>query len=362
MNKSTVRRVVSIWLALGIVLIYFQVIIGGITRLTGSGLSITRWEIVTGTLPPLNEEAWNQAFELYKATPQYEKINEGMTMSSFKFIYFWEYLHRLWARGMGFVFIIPFLGFWRKGWFSQVMIRRLLVVFVMAGLVGLFGWIMVASGLVDRPWVNAYKLSIHLSLALSVLGYLLWILLQYRYPRVSVESRSRELKYFLLALAIQIFLGGIMSGVKAALVYPEWPDFGGSWLPTILLNEGAWNVDNFVNYDASPFLAGLIQLLHRTLAYVLIVSGIYIWIKHKHLIKRELFWYVSGMLVTLLVTQAILGIMVLYGSKSSVPVFLGIAHQAVAIAILLCTIIMYYFSERSSQEVSIVSKMDGNYD
>ncbi|NND07564.1 MAG: COX15/CtaA family protein [Saprospiraceae bacterium] len=351
-NKSLVRRSITIWLILGIVLIYFQVIIGGITRLTGSGLSITKWEIVIGTLPPLSNDAWNEVFDLYKETPQYQKINEGMTMSSFKFIYFWEYLHRLWARSMGFVFIVPFLVFWKKGWLSKVMMRKLLVVFFMAGLVGLFGWIMVASGLIERPWVNAYKLAIHLSLALVVLGYLLWVFLQYRYPREDIEARLPGLKYFLVAMGIQIFLGGIMSGAKASLVYPEWPDYGGSWLPAVLLERGVWNVDNFVNYDSSPFLAGLIQICHRSLAYILIISGIYILIKHKRLITSDRLWFIPGMLVTMLITQAVLGILVLYGSKSTVPVFLGIAHQVVAIAILLCTIIIYYFSDRSGRKVT----------
>lgn len=351
MDNNSVKKPIYFWLILGMVLIYFQITIGGITRLTGSGLSITKWEIVTGTIPPLSADGWQEAFALYKDTPQYRKINEGMTLSSFKFIYFWEYLHRLWARGMGLIFIIPFLIFWRKGWLSRVMMRRLGTVFVLAGMVGLFGWIMVASGLVDRPWVNAYKLSIHLSLALIVLGYLEWVWLQYRFPREGSDGRSRTIKYFLIGVSFQIFLGGVMSGVKASLVYPDWPDYGGSWLPMVLLEEGVWSVENFVNYDSSPFLAGFVQLCHRTLAYVLIISGIYIWIYRKRLILNGQLAYVPGMLVTMLITQMTLGIMVLYRSVVHIPVLLGVAHQTVAIAILLCTVYIYYFSNHGQDDI-----------
>ena len=164
---------VKIWLVIGLVMIFFQIIIGGITRLTGSGLSITKWEIETGAIPPLNHDQWQDEFELYKRTPQYQKINQGMDLSRFKWIYFWEYLHRLWARSMGFVFLIPLVIFWLKGYLGVKGLKKdLLIVFLLAALVGMFGWIMVGSGLVERPWVNAYKLSIHLGLALiTVLNY-----------------------------------------------------------------------------------------------------------------------------------------------------------------------------------------------
>lgn len=166
------------WLFTGLIFLFFQVVIGGITRLTGSGLSITKWDIVTGTFPPMSEETWIEEFELYKKTPQYHKINAGMSISAFKWIYFWEYLHRLWARTMGFVFLIPFLIFYRKKLISNHLLRRLGVVILLAMLAATFGWIMVASGLVNRPWVNAYKLSFHLCIALSVYTALLWTYLE----------------------------------------------------------------------------------------------------------------------------------------------------------------------------------------
>ena len=168
------NKYIKAWLIAGLVLLFFQIVIGGITRITGSGLSITKWEIVTGTLPPLNDSAWQQEFDLYKETPQYNMINQGMNLDKFKFIYFWEYFHRLWARIMGIIFIIPLIFFIFKKWIDKDLLRRMGYVFFSAMLAAIFGWIMVASGLVERPWVNAYKLSLHLGIALMTLGFLLW--------------------------------------------------------------------------------------------------------------------------------------------------------------------------------------------
>ena len=166
-------RAVRIWILTGLVMVFFQIFIGGVTRLTGSGLSITRWEVVTGAIPPLSQADWEEAFNLYQQTPQYHKINKGMTLGEFKFIYFWEYFHRLWARLMFFVFVFPFAWFWWRGMLSPLLRRRLWVVVLLAGLEGFFGWIMVASGLTKRPWVNAYNLTLHLSMGIIIFGYLL---------------------------------------------------------------------------------------------------------------------------------------------------------------------------------------------
>ena len=168
------NNLVSLWLKAGLLLIFFQVVIGGITRLTESGLSITKWEVVSGTLPPLSDRDWEREYDLYRQTPQYQEINEGMSMADFKFIYFWEYIHRLWARLMGFAFIVPFLYFSIKKRLSSRLKKNLGIVVLLAALAATFGWIMVASGLIERPWVNAYKLSIHLLIAFSVFGYLWW--------------------------------------------------------------------------------------------------------------------------------------------------------------------------------------------
>ncbi len=346
-TDSTKRypRPVRIWMIIGVVMIIGQVVIGGITRLTGSGLSITKWEIVTGTLPPLNAAQWDEAFDLYKATPQYEKINEGMSMADFKFIYFWEYFHRLWARSMGFVFAIPFVIFWRKGWLDRPLMRRLGVTIALAATVASFGWIMVASGLIDRPWVNAYKLTMHLSLACILFAYFLWTTFKVLQPEVAAfPHRGLKLFGYTLTglLAIQIVLGGIMSGAKAALFYPTWPDMNGYLIPPVLQDPTMWNVENIVDYDSGLFLPALVQLLHRTVAYALTVLLLYfVYRLFQKPISRALRTG-NYLLITLLVIQVGLGIATVVSSKGMVPVDLGVAHQAGAILLLSALLFVDY--------------------
>jgi len=331
-------------MVVGLIMVLCQIFIGGVTRLTESGLSITKWELVTGSIPPLNDSDWLNEFERYQGTPQYKKINEGMSLAEFKFIYFWEYLHRLWARWMGLVFLIPFLVFVYKGWISRIIRRRLVITASLAGIAGLFGWIMVASGLIDRPWVNAYKLSLHLGLALLVFGYLFWTVLLCVFEKRGKGHGvlPKILLGYLVLVVIQILLGGMMSGMKAALIYPTWPDFHGEWLPKVLLDWSAWNVDNFVDYDKSNFMAALVQLLHRSLAYLLIISGLAI----VFMFRRVQFfarnnWF-GGVFIILLVCQVLLGIFTLLGSIGSVPILFGVLHQLGGILVLTYVILLYY--------------------
>lgn len=348
------KRIVLIWMIIGLIMIFLQIIIGGVTRLTGSGLSITKWQIVTGTIPPMDAETWQREFELYKNTPQYKKINAGMDLNSFKFIYYWEYLHRLWARLMGVVFLFPFLYFIKKKWLGSRVVRRLIVVVLLAALVGLFGWIMVASGLIERPWVNAYKLSIHLCLALLLFSYLLWTILTVMFNGKVLESpyKLKSVQLFLLLLCIQIFLGGMMSGLKASLLYPTWPDMAGEWIPGIVTDLDNWNVDNYVDYEKSGFLATLVQILHRSVAYVLILNGLYVFFILRRLLHNVMIRVVLWVFISLLISQVLLGILVLLNSIGSIPVFYGVMHQGVAILLLSATIILYFFQSRKS-EVSL---------
>jgi cytochrome c oxidase assembly protein subunit 15 len=332
------RGPVKWWILAGVIMIIGQVVIGGITRLTGSGLSITKWEIVTGTLPPLNEAQWEEAFRAYQATPQYQKINEGMSMPDFKFIYFWEYFHRLWARLMGFVFLIPFIIFWRKGWLDGPLMKRLGMTVLLAAVVASFGWIMVASGLVDRPWVNAYKLTMHLSLACILYAYLLWTLYKVWLPKPASAGLPAVARKWAMGimwlLAVQIVLGGIMSGAKAALAYPSWPDMNGEWAPGVLFDINMWNVDNFVQYDATPFLSALIQFVHRTVAYVLTILILYFFLQYRKATSSALFRGSLYVLITVLISQVLLGIATVVSSVGIIPVGLGVLHQAGALAML----------------------------
>ncbi len=355
-NANTVPKpfrissAVKIWLVIGIIMLFFQIFIGGVTRLTGSGLSITKWEIVTGTLPPLNEGQWNIEFDKYKVTPQYQQINAGMSLSEFKFIYFWEYFHRLWARSMGFVFLIPFLFFWRRKMIPGWLMRDLGIVVFLAAIVAAFGWIMVASGLVNRPWVSAYKLTLHLSLALVVYGYLFWTTLKAFFGR-SIFFHNSRLKVWitsiLMILALQIVLGGLMSGLRAGLFYPTFPDMHGEVVPSVIFDGSQWNVENIVEYEKSPFMPAIIQFLHRGTAYLLTIMVLYfVFLSYKYSIpprfKRSL-----TLLVTLLVIQVGLGIFTLINCQGSIPVALGVAHQAFAVFLLSAVLYVHFQVKKS---------------
>jgi cytochrome c oxidase assembly protein subunit 15 len=343
------------WLFIGLVLVFFQVVIGGLTRLTESGLSITKWEVVSGTLPPLSDQQWIDEFELYKQTPQYKEINEGMSLSDFKFIYFWEYFHRLWARLMGFVFIIPFVLFWRKGMISKKLLGNLIIVILLAISAATFGWIMVASGLIDRPWVNAYKLSIHLSIAFAVFGYLMWTYLEekYSYPekRINMTSLLRWVYIFGIIYSIQLFLGGMMSGMKIAVVYPSWPDMNGEMWPSVLSNAEAWKLGHLNAYDKNEFAPALIHFFHRGFAYLLVVFFAFIFIKIRKNIIRvgndRLTVYALNIAGLFLFLQVVLGISTVLLSQGRVPVWIGVLHQAGALLLLSSIIYLFFVLKRN---------------
>ena len=338
------EKAVGIWLVVGIVMLYFQIVIGGVTRLTGSGLSITSWDIVTGVLPPMNSEQWDLAFDLYKDTPQYKKINLGMDLSEFKFIYFWEYIHRIWARLIGFVFLFPFVYFLTKKALSKTLIKDLLIVVFLAMLAATFGWIMVASGLKDRPWVNAYKLSIHLCIGVSVFSYLLWTWFKHRGFYVSEIGKEKIysgfIKMLLVVVVVQFVFGGFMSGMKASLFYPTWPLIGTSFVPEDIFILSNWRVDNFINYDAGPFVFSVVHFIHRGLAYLILgLSLFHLYRLTKQGVKNTLL--LSFRLFSLaVVIQAVLGIITLLLSVGQIPVLWGALHQGVGIVVL--TILLWH--------------------
>ncbi|MDO8368940.1 MAG: COX15/CtaA family protein [Saprospiraceae bacterium] len=350
-DDFNISRAVKIWLITGLVMIFFQIIIGGVTRLTGSGLSITRWEIVTGSIPPLNEADWEAEFELYKQTPQYQKINQGMSVGDFKFIYFWEYFHRLWARLMFVVFVIPFAWFLWRGMMSRRLLPRMLMVVALAGLEGFFGWAMVASGLIKRPWVNAYNLTLHLCMALVIFTYLLWTWFLAASPKLPdfSSARFRRFAWILFGVAFfQIALGAIMSGSKAGLFFPTWPDMNGEYFPSILLDGGHWTADSFIHYDTNPFMPALIQFLHRNTAYLLTLMVLYfVWKIFKEnispILRSSGWWLLAAVGV-----QVLLGIFTVINSKASIPVDLGVAHQAGAV-VLLSVVLWICYQLRNKQ-------------
>jgi cytochrome c oxidase assembly protein subunit 15 len=349
MNKGRYSGKVLTWLVIGLVMVFIQIVVGGITRLTESGLSITKWEVVEGTVPPLNQEDWEHEFELYKQSPQYKLINEGMTMDDFKFIYFWEYIHRLWGRLMGFVFLIPFIYFLSRKMIDRNLMKRLSVVIVFALLAAIFGWIMVASGLVERPWVNAYKLSTHLIIALTVFSSLLWtILYAFNVTPLSIFIKQPFIKNSFIFLAVllffQITLGGILSGMRAATQYPTWPDMLGEYFPSVILDFANWSLVNFTQYDSNPFMPALIHFLHRNTAYMVLAVGIFLGFKLYNTANKQnstQLQFGSLLLIGVLFLQVILGILTLLGSSGAVPVWLGVMHQAGAV--LVTGTLLYLF-------------------
>lgn len=345
-----ISRAVKIWLITGLVMIFFQIVIGGVTRLTGSGLSITRWEIVTGSIPPLNEAEWVSTFELYKQTPQYQKINQGMALEDFKFIFFWEYFHRLWARLMFVVFVIPFGWFLVRGMMSRRLLPRMLMVVALAGLEGFFGWAMVASGLIKRPWVNAYNLTLHLCMALIIFAYLLWTWFLAASPKLPEFSsaRFRRWSWIIFGVAFfQIGLGAMMSGSKAGLFFPTWPDMNGEYLPSVLFDASHWTSQSFIEYDTNPFMPALIQFLHRNTAYVLSILVVYfVWKLFKENIGTQM-RRSGAWLLGVLGIQVLLGIFTVINCQAKVPVDLGVAHQAGAVVLLSMILWMSYLLRRA---------------
>lgn len=349
-EDTNVSRWIKIWLITGLLMVFLQIVIGGVTRLTGSGLSITRWEIVTGSIPPLNDAQWQAAFDLYKATPQYKQINEGMTMGAFKFIFFWEYFHRLWARLMFFVFIIPFAGFIYRGLFTRRILPRMVVVILLAGLEGFFGWIMVASGLIKRPWVNAYNLTLHLTMALVIFSYLLWtIFIAYRPRPAFLDDRTirRAGWGLLILLFIQLSVGAMMSGAKAGLFFPSWPDMDGAFIPAVLLDGDNWLSVHFIDYDTNPFMPALLQFFHRMTAYILAVLGVWFGLRlltriRGNAIMQRAVWFFWAALFL----QVLLGILTVINCKAAIPVYLGVAHQAGAVILLSALLYLNYLVQR----------------
>lgn len=352
-TREKVHPWVSRWLFIGLVLVFFQVAIGGITRLTDSGLSITEWEVIQGTLPPLSSQAWEDAFAKYQeaAGQQYMALHPDMTMGEFKVIYFWEYFHRLWARMMGLVFLFPFLYFWRKGWIPRWLMRRLGVVILLASAAAAFGWVMVASGLnnENRTWVSAYKLIIHLLIATSLFGYLFWtwLLSLGKKPLKPIPDGLRRLAWITSGMVlVQIVLGGLMAGMRAGLVHPHFPFFVESGPFFAAVGDfSQLNADNLVNYEPSLFIKSWVQVLHRLGAYVL--SGLIIWLvvrlgrmPQPGILERARWW-----LLAILLVQFTLGVLTVVNSIGSIPIALGAIHQVVA---LLLWISMLFVNHRLS--------------
>ena len=352
-QNSKVSKIVQIWLIIGLVMIFFQVVIGGVTRLTDSGLSITEWSVIQGTLPPMNTAEWEEAFELYKvhAKKQYESLHGDMNLSEFKFIFFWEYFHRLWARLMGFVFIIPFVIFNIRGMMPRWLNIRLGIVILLAAAVAVFGWIMVKSGLNSdkRTWVSAYKLITHLGLAAALFCYLFWTWL--KSSQIALDEGNKKLHKIGWGVAgllmIQILFGGLMAGMRAGLIHAYWPFFVNGDRLLLALSDSS-EVDSFIDYEASLRVKAIVQVLHRFTAYFLTAVVVWFAMKLKGSGNRKIRVGV-GLLITLLITQFSLGILTIVNAVGSIPIGYGALHQCVSLLLFASLLyIIYHLKPRLS--------------
>lgn len=333
------NKKVIYWLLTGCVLIFVMVIVGGITRLTDSGLSISNYKLITGTIPPLNETEWQDAFELYQQYPEYQKLHSHFTISDFKSIYFWEWLHRLIGRVIGLVFIIPFLYFLVTKQLSKKTIKKCLVLLILGGFQGFLGWYMVKSGLVDMPDVSHYRLAAHLTTAFLTFAATLWVALDLFYPNkkpINIKFRNLITISYII-LIIQIIYGAFVAGLKAGLLHNHWP----------LMNENKFM--HHTVYILEPFYKNLIenpsgiQFIHRILAYFVVISILILWYKTRKMAITKLQKKGINALLILVVFQFLLGIFTIL---FAVPLWLGVAHQIGAFFLLSAmTFTLHRFSK-----------------
>jgi len=330
---NTQKQITTTWLYSGLFLIALMVIIGGITRLTHSGLSMVEWKLIGGSIPPLNNIQWQETFEKYQQFPEYQKINTGMNLSEFKSIFFWEYLHRLLGRLIGLVFIVPFLIFWNKKWFNSKQKKQLLILFAMGALQGFLGWFMVKSGLVDVPAVSHYRLAIHLITAFGLMCYIYWLVLSFNEVEKTPNNNINKLsKWLIVALTIQIIYGAFVAGLKAGYLLPK----SGNMLEAIFGYTVKDNTDFSLLNNSFD-----IQAFHRLFAWVIFLISIMIYNKTRktNLTKR------GSIILFLVITQIILGIITLI---LKVPIHVAITHQFIAILLLLSAVHLTYLSSKKS--------------
>ncbi|MDN3665392.1 COX15/CtaA family protein [Algibacter miyuki] len=321
------NKAVIYWLLTGCFLIFIMVVIGGITRLTDSGLSISNYRLITGTIPPIGDQEWQEAFDLYKKHPEFHAYNNHFNIEDFKSIYFWEWLHRVIGRSIGMVFIIPFLYFLIRKQLTKSTIKKCLILLSLGAFQGFLGWYMVKSGLVDMPDVSHYRLAAHLVTAFITFAATLWVALDLIYPNRKPANKPMRNLIFgsYIVITIQIIYGAFIAGLKAGLMHNHWP----------LMSEGAF-IHHTV-YVLDPFYKNLIenpsgiQFIHRILAYVVVFLIFAIWRKSKNFTLTVLQKQGVNALLILVLLQFTLGVFTLI---YQVPLWLGVAHQVGAFFLL----------------------------
>lgn len=348
------KKAVAWWLMAGVIMIIIQTLLGGVTRLTGSGLSITKWNPLFGILPPLNAKQWNDAFEGYKQIGQFKYMNSGYTLHDFKSIFFWEWFHRFWARMLGIVFAVGFVYFLVKKYFDKRMIKPFIILFLLGGLQGLIGWVMVASGLNDSHlYVDHIKLALHFVSAMILACYTLWFALQLLIPeekRLTDKRLNSFTRIILLLLFIQLTYGAFMAGLKAAMAAATWPTINGMWIPDGLMAR------SFINDKIA------VHFMHRGLAYILFTLLIFWFVTaRRSALKNNASLPAgrAGILTTtkwwplsLVIIQVVLGIitvlcapLIVLGKFGTFEI-LAETHQLVAMFLLMSLVVNLYVVRR----------------
>ena len=345
-------KAVATWIYIGVFMLLIQVILGGITRLTGSGLSITEWNVVTGTLPPLTEQKWLEEFNKYKATPQFRLLNMDFILADFKFIFFWEWFHRFWARLIGIVFLVGFIYLVARKFLRKDMQRPLIILFLLGALQGAVGWIMVASGLTgDALYVKPTRLALHFVFAIVLIGYAFWFALQLSVPdnqRASKPQIKRDVLAILVILFFQLIYGALMAGHKAATAAPTWPDINGSFIPSNMFRETPLLLNFLENTQTVHFI-------HRMLAYLLLVVILMFSIRLARIGDKTKYLKNAAYIpLALVLIQAVLGIISVLVSPGIVPGKWGIfewmaqLHQIMGMLLVLSLITLWYLTTLKS--------------
>jgi cytochrome c oxidase assembly protein subunit 15 len=336
-TEAARRRAVALWLLGCCAMILAMVVIGGVTRLTESGLSITEWRPLSGALPPLGEAEWQRTFALYQQIPQFQLVNHGMTLAEFKGIFWWEWVHRLWGRLIGLAFALPLLGFWLGGRLPRGLAPRLVLLLALGGLQGVVGWWMVSSGLTQRIDVSQYRLTIHLGLALVLYVAMLWTALGLLRPRPAVQPPAaaglrRHLAAATALIALTMAMGGFVAGLKAGFIYNSFPLMGGEVLPADAWTlEPAWR-----NLTENPVLA---QFVHRWLAILTLAAVLALWLRARGRGLPPAAVRPLDLMAAMALLQVGLGISTLL---LVVPIPLAAAHQAGAVVLLtLATVALH---------------------
>jgi len=322
---------ILIWLYTGAFLVFAMVVIGGITRLTNSGLSMVEWKLVMGTIPPLSDADWNETFAKYKAFPEYQHINTNFTLEDFKGIFWWEYIHRILGRVIGIVFLIPFIFFLIRKWLEPRLTRQLLVMFFLGGFQGFLGWFMVASGLIDDPHVSHYRLAAHLITAGLLLAYIFWVALGLAREREvrDVPVIVRNITNLLLVLILfQMVYGAFVAGLRAGYIFNTFPKMGDEWIPQAVTSLQPW----WRNF--SEGMAG-VQFTHRWLAFVILTVVGWLWATCSRAdltkVQARGLWLIIG--ATFI--QFMLGVLTLL---LSVPTPIAVMHQVGAMLLLISVV------------------------